>query len=272
MTTLQRLRAEVARRYAALDLPVWPAPHPDGAPPREEEYSRVTDPQRYRIAAARARVWAEVLAEAGAAVAPDPVRGIPLDEAGRADLEEPVDRALRVTPPAGVDGASPWWLLETDVPQDDDDGGGVLPVIRLAVGAPGQVHAVLPDCGCDACDPGSDELLEAVDQAVVRAVGGGGEPAGPSWAAAPGLARALARGRHGRGAVPGPGRAVRGAHGRLPGPGRRRPSEAAARARGDRAGGVVPGGVSGGGRVPPLRTVPPPPERRAGRAARPAPR
>ena len=166
MTTLPRLRTEVARRYAALDLPTWPAPHPDGAPPREEEYSRVTDPQRYRIAGARARVWAEVLAEAGAVVVPDPVRGIPLDEAGRADLAVPVDRALRVAPPAGVDGASPWWLLETDVPQDDD--GGVLPVIRVAVGAPGQVHAVLPDCGCDACDPGSDELLEAVDQAVVR--------------------------------------------------------------------------------------------------------
>lgn len=48
MTTLPRLRTEVARRYAALDLPTWPAPHPDGAPPREEEYSRVTDPQRDR--------------------------------------------------------------------------------------------------------------------------------------------------------------------------------------------------------------------------------
>ena len=171
MTTLPRLRTEVARRYAALDLPTWPAPHPDGAPPREEEYSRVTDPQRYRIAGARARVWAEVLAEAGAVVVPDPVRGIPLDEAGRADLAAPVDRALRVAPPACVDGASPWWLLETDVPQDDD--GGVLPVLRVAVGAPGQVHALLPDCGCDACDPGSDELLEAVDQAVVHAVGTG---------------------------------------------------------------------------------------------------
>ena len=180
MTTLPRLRTEVARRYAALDLPTWPAPHPDGAPPREEEYSRVTDPQRYRIAAARARVWAEVLAEAGAAVAPDPVRGIPLDEAGRADLAVPVDRALRVAPPADVDGASPWWLLETDVPQDDD--GGVLPVLRVAVGAPGQVHALLPDCGCDACDPGSDELLEAVDQAVVRADGTAeGQARVPGW-------------------------------------------------------------------------------------------
>ena len=143
---------------------------------------------------ARARVWAEVLAEAGAAVAPDPVRGIPLDEAGRADLTVPVDRALRVAPPAGVDGASPWWLLETDVPQDDD--GVVLPVIRVTVGAPGQVHA-------------------------------------------------LARRRHGRRAGPGPGMAVCGTHGRVPGPGRRRPSEAAARDRGDRAGGVVPGGVRG---------------------------
>lgn len=53
---------------------------------------------------ARAGGWAEVLAEAGAAVAPDPVRGIPLDEAGRADLAVPVDRALRVTPPAAVRG------------------------------------------------------------------------------------------------------------------------------------------------------------------------
>jgi len=192
--------------------------------------------------AARVRVWAEVLAEAGAAVAPDPVRGIPLDEAGRADLAVPVDRALRVAPPTDVDGASPWWLLETDVPQDDD--GGVLPVLRVAVGAPGQVHALLPDCGCDACDPGSDELLEAVDQAVARGRDGG-EPGGPSWAATPGLARALACGRHGRGAGPGPGVVVRGAHGRLPGPGRRRPSEAAARDRGYRAGGVVPGGVRG---------------------------
>ncbi|MCV7565684.1 DUF6226 family protein [Micrococcus luteus] len=180
MTTLPRLRTEVARRYAALDLPTWPAPHPDGAPPREEEYSRVTDPQRYRIAGARVRVWAEVLAEAGAAVVPDPVRGIPFDEAGRADLAVPVDRALRVAPPADVDGASPWWLLETDVPQDDD--GGVLPVLRVAVGAPGQVHALLPDCGCDACDPGSDELLEAVDQAVVRADGTAeGQARAPRW-------------------------------------------------------------------------------------------
>ncbi|MBE1539903.1 DUF6226 family protein [Micrococcus yunnanensis] len=129
---------------------------------------------------ARARGWAEVLAEAGAAVVPDPVRGIPFDEAGRADLTVPVDRALRVAPPADVDGASPWWLLETDVPQDDD--GGVLPVIRVAVGAPRQVHALLPDCGCDACDPGSDELLEAVDQAVVRADGTAeGQGRVPGW-------------------------------------------------------------------------------------------
>ena len=61
---LARVDGLDARALAALDLPAWPDPHPDGAPPREEEYSRVTEPQRYRIAAARARVWAEVLAEA----------------------------------------------------------------------------------------------------------------------------------------------------------------------------------------------------------------
>lgn len=51
---------------------------------------------------ARARVWAEVLAEAGAAVARDTVRGIPLDEAGRADLTVPVDQTVA----RGRDGMS----------------------------------------------------------------------------------------------------------------------------------------------------------------------
>ena len=183
MTTLQRLLAEVARRYAALDLPTWPAPHPDGAPPREEEYSRVTDPQRYWIAGVRARVWAEVLAEAGAVVAPDPVRGIPLEEAGRADLTVPVDRALRVAPPAGVDGPSPWWLLETDVPQADD--GGVLPVIRVAVGAPGAGARAAPGLRMRRLRPRVGRAARGRGPGGRLRSRGGGEPAGPSWAAAP---------------------------------------------------------------------------------------
>lgn len=162
------LRAEVERRYAALDLPAWPAPRPVGAPPANKEYSRVTDPQRYRIAGARARLWAEVLGEAGAAVEPDPVQSIPVG--GAPERAEPVHRAVQVAPPAGVTGAAPWWLLESDVPQED---GGVLPLLRVAVGRPDLVHDSLPDCGCDACDGGSADLLEGVDDAIVRAVGAG---------------------------------------------------------------------------------------------------
>lgn len=75
MDTPARLRGEVADRYAALALPSWPDPHADRAP-SESEYERVSDPQRYRIVAARARLWAEVLAEAGAAVAEVPLETV----------------------------------------------------------------------------------------------------------------------------------------------------------------------------------------------------
>lgn len=96
------------------------------------------------------------------------MRSIPVT--GAPELAEPVHRALRVAPPAGATGAAPWWLMESDVPQDD---GGVLPVLRVAVQRPDLVHAALPDCACDACDGGSADLLEGVDDAILRAVGAG---------------------------------------------------------------------------------------------------
>ncbi|MDY6054530.1 DUF6226 family protein [Micrococcus sp.] len=168
MTTTDHLRAEVARRFAALDMPSWPAPHAEDSAPAEEEYSRVSEPERYRIVIERARLWAQVLAEAGAVVVPEAVRSAPAFPWN--PEEEPVQRALRVDPPAGVAGAAPWWLLESDVPQND---GGTLPVLRVAVGRPDQVREALPDCGCDACDPGSADLLDAVDEAVLGAVSAG---------------------------------------------------------------------------------------------------
>ena len=51
------------------DLADWPNPHPGGAAPAEHEYSRVTDPERYRLLAVRADAWVEAITAAGLGVA-----------------------------------------------------------------------------------------------------------------------------------------------------------------------------------------------------------
>lgn len=161
MDTLQRMRSEVARRYEALDLPSWPDPHANNAP-TDEEYASVTEPQRYRIVPLRARLWADVLQEAGATAFEESIRevrpeGWPPDARPR-----PVGRALRLDPPAGRTGAVPIWILEMDV--------GVS-AVALPAGEVESVYAFHPACGCDACDSGSDDLLSAIDEAVERMVG-----------------------------------------------------------------------------------------------------
>ena len=43
----------------------------------------------------------------------------------------------------------------------------------MGVGDPVEVLDRQPDCGCDACDTGSADLLETVDSAFVLALSGG---------------------------------------------------------------------------------------------------
>src|SRR5690606_41736561 len=49
VASVDRVRERVEAAYQRLDLPAWPDSHPDGASPSDEEYSPVTDPDRYRI-------------------------------------------------------------------------------------------------------------------------------------------------------------------------------------------------------------------------------
>lgn len=44
--------------------------------------------------------------------------------------------------------------------------------MTVALGRPEVVVERQPDCGCDACDSGSRDLLEAVDAAISHVVGG----------------------------------------------------------------------------------------------------
>ena len=56
MVTLAELHERVVAAYGQLGLPSWPDPHPGIRSPRGEEYSRFTQPDRYRIVQARAHV------------------------------------------------------------------------------------------------------------------------------------------------------------------------------------------------------------------------
>ena len=183
MTSIDRLQAEVEDRWSRRDTPSWPDPHTGGRDSLPEEYERVTDPDRYRIVHERARLWAQVLAAHGARAEELPPRDTPAwsGEASRS----PVDRLVRIDPPVGAVGALPLFLCETDGYMADgsavvgnperDDGGSspgnpVPPTLRIAWGGTDMPLAEVPDCGCDACDHGSADLLEAVDDTVRHAV------------------------------------------------------------------------------------------------------
>ena len=161
MTTVSELQALVASSYERLDLPGWLDPHPGMTSPWDEEYSRVTDPGRYRIVHARARAWATVLEDALG------VRSEVLEPAPAAGTGA-FDRGLRMVP--GHADALPLLLLERDVPTQP--GQAALAVLNIAVVRSDVVVEAQPDCGCDACDSGSSDLLEAVDAAIRHIVGG----------------------------------------------------------------------------------------------------
>jgi len=61
-------------------------------------------------------------------------------------------------------------LLERDVPLPGLEAS--LAVLHISVVQPEIALEMLPDCGCDACDMGSDDLLRAIDEAIGHVVGG----------------------------------------------------------------------------------------------------
>jgi hypothetical protein len=139
----------------------WPNPHPDGAPPLEEEYSRATDPERYRLLGVRADAWIEVLTARGLGTAetkdPDEVAWV-------GDIH---GRFNRVTVLRGRTGTQP--VTVGCAPSQSADEA----FLQVGVGEPAHVLESQPDCGCDACDTGSADLLETVDSAFILALGGG---------------------------------------------------------------------------------------------------
>ncbi|GEN79805.1 DUF6226 family protein [Actinotalea fermentans] len=174
MVTIDALQGEVDARFGRLGLPSWADPHPDRRP-HDDEYSRLTDPGRHVVVHERARVWAQVLRDRlGARVDRLPAEPMTVAHGQRYGF----DRGVRVM--SSRPGTLPLLLLERD--GRDRPGDAPLPVLVLAVARTDVTLAQWPDCGCDACDSGSADLLEAVDGSVREVVGG---PCvvlqGPGW-------------------------------------------------------------------------------------------
>ncbi|MFP5488205.1 MAG: DUF6226 family protein [Acidimicrobiia bacterium] len=129
----------------------WDDPHP---PPdrlvADEEYSRVTDPGRWRIIGARVDAWLDALMAEGLAT---------VERGAAVDWEEPpgpiVTRTDLVRPT--VAGGLPLVVGRTRIEAVEDAG------IVLGVGLPAVPLVWIPDCGCDACDSGSADVIDQVD-------------------------------------------------------------------------------------------------------------
>ena len=140
-------------------LSPWPDPRPDGRSPREEEYSRLLDPEKYRLLSARFEAWAEVLtAEGWCRRFPDTqVEWVasPGVLVTRTELLDPVHA-----------GVLPLAAIHSRIDTCDEAG------LVLGVGTPAREVASLPGCGCDACDDGSEPLLEELDEVLWALVSG----------------------------------------------------------------------------------------------------
>jgi hypothetical protein len=157
---LEALLAAVERRFEVTGraLPQWDDPH-RGEPPADDEYSRVTDPGRWRIIGARADAWLAALVDLDIASIDDraPARSwTPMPVA--------VTSFVRLTPRAPA--ALPLVVGRSRI--DDVDDAGVV----LGVGDPATTVAWFPDCGCDACDHGSQLELEDLDAHLHAIVSG----------------------------------------------------------------------------------------------------
>lgn len=161
MVSIGELQRAADDAFAVLGRPFapWPDPHPDRSPP-EDSYSRVTNPEKYLILGARVDAWAAALTELGLAEV------VPAAGSAWADNEPPVSisRWDRIVP--GNVGALPLLVCRTDL--GDVPGSGIV----LGVGDPAELLGWFPDCGCDACDSGSDADLEHLDSYVRSVVTG----------------------------------------------------------------------------------------------------
>jgi hypothetical protein len=158
------LVAEVDRAFevTGADTPSWPDPHPD-RDPAENEYSRCLNPSKYRILDARVDAWTNVLSP-GLATVEDIAAGPWIDAPRRL---EPYHRVRRL---ASTRAHGLALVLANTLVSGEPFGldiGVAQADLRTAF-----VDTV-PDCGCDACDSGSADLLWTLDGWFLTVARGG---------------------------------------------------------------------------------------------------
>ncbi|MFI1965443.1 DUF6226 family protein [Streptomyces pathocidini] len=160
---VQRLRQAVEEEFAATGAatPPWRDPHPDGAAPLDEEYSRCLNPGKYRILSTRTAAWARALNRLGLAAVEEVENHL---AAWRETPVEPLDTTTKLRP-ARADAVP----LVLGTRRLDGVPGTI---VTLGAGEPAVELTTLPDCGCDACDSGSEALLEELDEYVLAVVTG----------------------------------------------------------------------------------------------------
>jgi hypothetical protein len=161
-----RLVAEMERDFkiTADGRPGWLDPH-EGDEPDELTYSVCSDPDKYRILDSRVEAWARALVRLGLAELTTPPPGVrwvaalrSVDQIDRQWILTPsVQRGLRLSFARTLVDGRPFGV---DVGVGAED----LPTVYLES---------VPDCGCDACDHGSQPELEAIDAVVLAAARGG---------------------------------------------------------------------------------------------------
>lgn len=149
MTTIADVRTGVNRVFDALGAPSWPNPHADHSVAAEEEYSRVTDPERYHVLMLRLQAWQTVLAK---------LCDVDVDTMakGRGRLQQ------RWSSPH-----SDTLLLYVSVVSFDQ-----VPFVGLSATSDADPFDIIPDCACDACDHGSEDLLRVLDADLAAVVDG----------------------------------------------------------------------------------------------------
>lgn len=145
-TRLADVLDTVNELFAAGRPRTWPAPRAARQAPDKAEYSRLLDPAKYEAIQQRCHAWITALRASGVAT----VRSAPGELDGLGHVE-----TVKLTPTA-PEAASAFVHFT----------GDHLPGVVLALGIPTAIISVIPVCGCDACDDGSEPLLDEVDNVL----------------------------------------------------------------------------------------------------------
>jgi hypothetical protein len=154
---MTELRAAVDAAFVETSrgLREWSDPHA-GEMPSDDEYSRCLDPAKWRIIGARADAWADALVRLGHATVEHDAsiewRSSGFPAVTRTDVVHP-----------NTTGALSLAIGRSRI-EDVADAGVVLGAVRD--GALVDVLSFLPDCGCDACDRGSQPELDVLDEHI----------------------------------------------------------------------------------------------------------